>query len=298
MAAEFDLLVDQYLMHLKVERGLGAATVSAYASDLAKFSRFLTEVGKDLSDIDSGTIAEFLLHVSKSDVKARSQKRYLSALRGFFKHAMEERHVKKNPTELIDSPKLARRLPVVLSAEEVVRLLDAPDASTMAGKRDRAMLHTMYACGLRVSELVTLTLGDVQIEAGFVQAFGKGKKRRLVPLGAVARDCIVEYIDTVRGRHANASTRTLFVTERGVGMTRQAFWKILRKHAVSAGITKAISPHKLRHSFATHLLRNGADLRAVQTMLGHSDIATTEIYTHVLGDHVKSMHERFHPRGQ
>lgn len=285
-------------MHLKVERGLGAATVSAYASDLTKFSRFLTGAQKDVADIDSGTIAEFLIAVSKSDVKARSQKRYLSAMRGFFKHAVEERHLKSNPTELIESPKLSRRLPVVLSADEVLRLLDAPDVTTPSGIRDRAMLHTMYACGLRVSELVTLTLGDVQLEAGFVQAFGKGRKRRLVPLGAVARNHIATYIETVRGRVANASTRTLFVTERGVGMTRQGFWKIVRKHAVHAGITKSISPHKLRHSFATHLLRNGADLRAVQTMLGHSDIATTEVYTHVLGDHVKSMHERFHPRGQ
>jgi integrase/recombinase XerD len=294
---EFDLIVDGYLTHLKVERGLGAATVSAYSIDLGKLSQHLADEKVELSDIDSGNIASFLLSLSRNELSARSQKRYLSAMRGFFKYCVEEKYLKRNPAELIESPKLARRLPAVLTGEEVLRLLKAPDLNTPRGVRDAAMLHTMYACGLRVSELVGLTLGDVQLEGGFLQAFGKGQKRRLIPLGTVAREHIAAYVDTIRGRFAKASARTVFVTERGTAMTRQAFWKLIRRYAVQAGITKALSPHKLRHSFATHLLRNGADLRAVQTMLGHSDIATTQVYTHVLGDHLQSMHERYHPRG-
>lgn len=297
MPGEFDLVVDGYLTHLKVERGLGQATIAAYSVDLRRLSEFLAREKLDLQDVDSGTIASFLISLSKNDLGARSQKRYLSAMRGFFKHCVEEKLLKVNPTELSESPKLGRRLPAVLTGEEVLRLLDAPDQQTEKGLRDAAMLHTMYACGLRVSELVGLTLADVQLEAGFVQAFGKGRKRRLIPLGSVAREHIVKYLETVRGRYAKASTRTMFVTERGTAMSRMGFWKLIRRYALKAGITKDLSPHKLRHSFATHLLRNGADLRAVQTMLGHSDIATTQIYTHVLGDHLQTMHERFHPRG-
>lgn len=297
MSGEFDLVVDGYLTHLKVERGLGQATIAAYSVDLRRLSEFLAREKLELEDVDAGTIASFLISLSKNDLGARSQKRYLSAMRGFFKHCVEEKLLKVNPTELSESPKLGRRLPAVLTGEEVLRLLDAPDQQSEKGLRDAAMLHTMYACGLRVSELIGLTLADVQLEAGFVQAFGKGRKRRLIPLGSVAREHIVKYLEAVRGRYAKASTRTMFVTERGTAMSRMGFWKLIRRYALKAGITKDLSPHKLRHSFATHLLRNGADLRAVQTMLGHSDIATTQIYTHVLGDHLQTMHERFHPRG-
>ena len=204
--------------------------------------------------------------------------------------------MKADPTHLSDSPKLARRLPQVLSRDEVLRLLEAPTADTPRAIRDRAMLNTMYAAGLRVSELVNLQLKDVNLESGFVAAFGKGGKRRIVPLGEVARDAIVAWL-AVREAWARPGEGAVFLTPRKRPMTRQGFWKLIRAYARGAGIAKAISPHKLRHSFATHLLLGGADLRAVQTMLGHADIATTQIYTHVTGDHLRRMHEKFHPRG-
>ncbi len=297
MAAS-DLLLDEYLMHLKVERGLGAATVQAYATDLARFARHLATEGAEATSADGAAISGFLYSLSKAGLSARSQARYLSSLRGLYKWMLAERHVARDPTELVDGPRLARKLPVVLSKREVLALLAAPDADESAlGIRDAAMLHTMYAAGLRVSELVRLELGDLNLETGFVQAFGKGRKRRIVPLGAPARRRIERWRDEVRGRWAPSSSRFAFVTERGEPMTRQNFFARVRSWAVAAGIGRPISPHKLRHSFATHLLLGGADLRAVQTMLGHSDITTTQVYTHVTGDHLGKMHERYHPRG-
>ena len=297
MASEFDLLVDAYLTHVKVEKGLGAKTVEAYASDLSRFSRFCEDAAIDAVALDGAHISKFLVTLAEGGIGARSQARYLSSLRGFFRYAREEKILTTNPMALIDAPKLARKLPVVLSLEDVIALLHAPNPETLRGLRDRAMLQTMYAAGLRVSELVGLNLGDVEMKAGYLQAFGKGRKRRLVPIGAQAKEAIVAYQETARAKWAKASTTALFVTERGEMMTRQGFWKLVRRYAIEAGIMKAISPHKLRHSFATHLLRNGADLRVVQTLLGHADIATTQVYTHVLGDHLKTMHSRYHPRG-
>lgn len=192
---------------------------------------------------------------------------------------------------------MIRKLPDILSDDEVLRLLEAPRGDKPNRVRDRAMLHTMYAAGLRVSELVGLDLRDVNLAEGFVAALGKGNKRRIVPIGDHARVTLVEYLTDVRPRWASPSGRACFVTARGKAMTRQGFWRIVKKYAAAAGITKPISPHKLRHSFATHLLSGGADLRSVQAMLGHSDISTTQIYTHVTGDHLRKMHERYHPRG-
>ncbi len=292
-----DLLVDLYLGHLKVERGLAPKTVEAYARDLARFAALLEKTGVALEDADAGTIAAFLVSLSKAGLSARSQARYLSSLRGFFKYCLSEKELKRDPTDLVEGPKLSRRLPAVLSRAEVVRLLDAPDESTRRGARDAAMLAVMYAAGLRVSELVNLELGDLNLEAGFVAAFGKGQKRRIVPLGEVAVDKTRGYLAEVRGGWAKPSESAVFVTGRGRRMSRQGFWKLVKRYAAAAGITKSISPHKLRHSFATHLLLGGADLRAVQTMLGHADIATTQVYTHVTGDHLSRMHERYHPRG-
>ena len=292
-----DLLVDAYLDHLKVERGLARSTVESYARDLAGFVGWLEEESLGIEDVDRGAVAGWLVSLSKSGLSARSQARHLSAIRGFFKHLLAERYVRRDPTELVESPKLGRRLPTVLTREEVVRLLAAPDVATARGLRDAAMLHTMYAAGLRVSELVGLQMGDVNLESGFLAAFGKGNKRRLVPLGQVACDFITAWRAEIRGRWARPGEGALFVTARGGPMTRQSFWKIVKRYAAVAGITKRISPHKLRHSFATHLLSGGADLRAVQTMLGHADISTTQVYTHVTGDHLRRMHERHHPRG-
>ena len=296
--SEADLLFDAYLMHLKVERGLGLATVQAYATDLARFGAHLAETHVELAAVDAGALASFLQAQSARGLSARSQARYLSSVRGLFRWLLAERHVVRDPTELIDGPRKVRKLPTVLSRAEVLALLTAPDVDdSPLGIRDAAMLHTMYAAGLRVSELVHLELGDVNLETGFVQAFGKGRKRRIVPLGAPARHRIERWRDAVRGGWADVAERSLFVTERGGPMTRQNFFGRIRFWALRAGIGRPLSPHKLRHSFATHLLLGGADLRAVQTMLGHADIATTQVYTHVTGEHLVSMHSRYHPRG-
>jgi integrase/recombinase XerD len=292
-----DLLVDGYLAHLKVERGLAPKTIEAYSCDLGRFAALLDETGVALEDADAGTVAAFLVSLSKAGLSARSQARYLSALRGFFKYCVAEKELKRDPTELVEGPKLSRRLPAVLSRAEVLRILDAPDETQRRGIRDAAMLSVMYAAGLRVSELTNLVLGDLNLEAGFVAAFGKGDKRRIVPLGEVAVEKTERYLAEVRGGWAKPSEAAVFVTGRGRRMTRQGFWKLVKRYAAAAGITKKISPHKLRHSFATHLLLGGADLRAVQTMLGHVDIATTQVYTHVTGEHLNRMHERYHPRG-
>ncbi len=292
-----DLLLDAYLDHLKVERGLGVATVEAYARDLGRFAAFLEAEHTTLDEADTALVAGFLVSLSRRGLSARSQARYLRSLRGFFKYAVSERHLKRDPSELVDGPKLGRRLPSVLTFEEVRRLLDTPDGRTARGLRDRAMLHTMYAAGLRVSELVGLELGDVNLESGFLAAFGKGKKRRIVPIGRAARDLVERYVREVRPRWERPGARGLFLTHRRRPMSRQAFWKNVKRYAAAAGITKLVSPHKLRHSFATHLLEGGADLRAVQTMLGHADIATTQVYTHVSGKHLSAVHGRYHPRG-
>ncbi|MEZ4256371.1 MAG: site-specific tyrosine recombinase XerD [Polyangiales bacterium] len=289
--------VDAYLIHLKVERGLAPNSVSACSTDLGKFASFLERASIPLERVDAGAVTAFLVELSSKKLSARSQARYLSSLRGFFRFLVAEKVLAADPVSLVDGPRLERKLPSVLSRDEVLRLLDAPDASTPRGKRDRAMLHTMYAAGLRVSELVCLELQDVNLENGFLAAFGKGRKRRVVPLGQHSRSAITEWLEAVRPTWAGPSERSLFVTQRKRRMTRQGFWKLIKRYAREVGITKPISPHKLRHSFATHLLLGGADLRAVQTMLGHADIATTQVYTHVSGDHLKRMHQRYHPRG-
>lgn len=294
--AERDLLVDAYLTHLKVERGLARATVEAYAADLAGLVRFLEREGIELADVDAAAISAWLLELSRGGLGARSQARHLSAARGLFKWLLAEREIARDPTELIDAPKLLRKLPAVLTREEVAALLAVPDRSDPRGRRDQAMLHTMYAAGLRVSELVGLRLGDANLESGFVQVLGKGDKRRIVPLGVPAKKRIEAWLAD-RGAWAKPNESALFVTSRGGPMTRQGFWKLIKRYAAAAGIVKPISPHKLRHSFATHLLLGGADLRAVQTMLGHADIGTTQVYTHVTGDHLGRMHARYHPRG-
>ncbi len=295
MAAR-DLLLDAYLTHLKVERGLGRATVEAYATDLAGLVGFLEAEGIELDEVDPPSMSAWLIDLSRRGLGARSQARHLSAARGLFKWLLGEREIKRDPTELIDAPKLLRKLPSVLTRQEVAALLAMPDRGERRGIRDAAMLHTMYAAGLRVSELCTMQLGDVNLESGFVQVLGKGDKRRVVPLGVPAKKRIEAWLPE-RAAWAHPNAAALFVTSRGGPMTRQGFWKLIKRYAAAAGIMKPMSPHKLRHSFATHLLLGGADLRAVQTMLGHADIATTQIYTHVTGDHLGRMHERYHPRG-
>lgn len=297
MSGAFDGALDEYIHHLRVERGLSGHTVDGYASDLGKLGRWLSDERVVLDEIDDAAVASFLVSLSQQGLTARTQARALSSVRGFFRFLVEERRVRRDPTELLEGPKLLAKLPDILSREEVLRLLEAPRGEKRNRVRDRAMLHTMYAAGLRVTELVNLDLGDVNMEEGFVAVLGKGSKRRIVPIGEHAREAMKTYLANVRPAWARPSERACFVTARGKAMTRQSFWAIVKKYARAAGITKPISPHKLRHSFATHLLTGGADLRSVQTMLGHADISTTQIYTHVSRDHLRRMHERYHPRG-
>ena len=289
--------VSEYLEHLRAERGLAHNTIEAYAHDLREFAAHLSHHGASLADVCADGIAQFLGTLAERRVGARSQARYLSTLRGLFRFLRAQRYIERDPTELLDRPQASGSLPTVLTEGEVARLLSAPDVNDPAGLRDAAMLHTMYASGLRVSELVGLPLTALSREQGLVRVSGKGGKQRLVPIGDVACELVERYLHNVRGAWARAGEKAIFVTPRGGPMTRQAFWKIVRRQAIAAGIVKTISPHKLRHSFATHLLEGGADLRAVQVMLGHSDISTTQVYTHVLTDRLRAVHERHHPRG-
>jgi integrase/recombinase XerD len=292
-----DGALDDYIQHLSVERGLSIHTVDAYAHDLARFATWLDDVGAALDQVDEPRVAAHLVMLSQAGLSARTQARALSSIRGFFRFLVREGLQPLDPTELLEGPRLMRKLPNLLNRDEVVRLLNAPSGTKPNRIRDRAMLHTMYAAGLRVTELTELDLGDVNLEDGFISALGKGNKRRIVPIGAHARAALAEYLSAVRPKWARPASRACFLTARGKAMTRQGFWKLIKRYAIAAGITKPISPHKLRHSFATHLLDGGADLRSVQTMLGHADISTTQIYTHVSGDHLRKMHERYHPRG-
>lgn len=292
-----DVWIDAFLDHMRVERAASEHTLSAYARALSKYANHLDRSQVTIAELSDADVAAFMVSLSRGGLAPRSQAQHLSAVRGLHKFLLLEKASTRDPTALVDGPKLGRKLPQVLSRDEIVRLLAAPMGDKPNVVRDRAMLHTMYACGLRVSELVGLDINDVNLEAGFLGAYGKGRKRRVVPLGELARDAIETYLATVRPAWAKAGERAVFVTARGGPMTRQTFFLALRDYARTAGILKAVSPHKLRHSFATHLLIGGADLRAVQMMLGHSDIATTQVYTHLSRDDLKGMHTRFHPRG-
>jgi integrase/recombinase XerD len=290
-------LVDYYLQCIKVEKGLAKNTIQSYARDLTGFLDYLGDDQQDAAAVTRDDITGFLGHLTEMGLRQSSQARILSALRGFFRHLHGEKLIPAAPTDNVMAPKRGRPLPVVLSFEEVERLLAAPDIRTPAGFRDAAMLHTMYAAGLRVSELVTLEVRDLNLDAGFLQALGKGNKRRLVPLGDWAVALLGKYIAEIRPNAAPPTERVVFVSNRKKGMSRQRFWQLVTRYAEMAGIRKRISPHKLRHSFATHLLEGGADLRSVQAMLGHADISTTQIYTHVTTAHLAEVHRRHHPRG-
>jgi integrase/recombinase XerD len=293
--------IDAYLDHLRVERALASNTLEAYARDLSQLAAFLEarddRACRDPKEIGSKEILAFVIAASKRGMSARSSARQLSAVRGLFKFLLREHAVEGDPTELVQRPRLPRKLPRVLTYEEVDRLLAAPPEDTPRGIRDSAMIHLMYASGLRVSELCALRLGDLDRRVGTVAPLGKGGKRRLVPVGQVALDRIDRYLEVVRAHAKGSGTDPhLFLSPRGKRFTRQGLWKLLKAYARACGITTPISPHKLRHSFATHLLRGGADLRAVQAMLGHADLGTTEIYTRVAQDHVRAAYDRAHPR--
>lgn len=289
--------VDAYLDHLRVERALAPRSVEAYARDLAKLCAHAEAAGVTGPEgLDGTLVSTYLVALGKDGIGARSAARHLSAVHGFARFLMRERALESDPCALVDRPRIGRRLPKVLDFGEIGRILDAPERTGFRGLRDRAMLQVMYAAGLRVSEVVGLKLADVDLKKGLVSAFGKGQKRRLVPLGEPALDAIDAYL-RVRGEHPRAAaSTTLFLSPRGGPLTRQAVWKLLGVYARGSGITKPSSPHKLRHSFATHLLEGGADLRSVQALLGHADISTTEVYTHLADDHVRAAYKKAHPR--
>lgn len=291
---QLDALADLYLSHLRVERALSPLTVEAYGRDLARLAAFAEERGvSDARAIDLGLISAWLRSLARAGLGPRSAARHLSALRGLVRFGLREGVLTVDPTAHAARPRFGRRLPRALAEHEMLRLIEAPDPSTLRGLRDRAMLSVTYAAGLRVSELTRLTLGDVDFDRGVVAAFGKGGKRRLVPLGEVALEHLGAYLQARQDRRPSP---LLFPSPRGGALTRQGFWKIVRRYARAAGIRGSVHPHQLRHSFATHLLSGGADLRSVQTLLGHADVATTEIYTHVTRDHVRQAHKRSHPR--
>jgi integrase/recombinase XerD len=294
----FDALVDAYLTHLRVERALSPHSVAAYGRDLGKLVAFVDELGlTDPREIDLGVISAWQSALSKQGLGPRSAARHLSAARGLMKFLVREGETADDPTRLAARPRIGRRLPRPLTADDMLQLLEAPDPNTLRGLRDRAMLSVAYAAGLRVSELVGLTLGDVDLRRGIVSALGKGQKRRLVPLGEVALDHLAAYLVARRdSEKQEPPSSVVFRSPRGGKLTRQGFWKIVRAYALAAGLRGGAHPHQLRHSFATHLLGGGADLRSVQTLLGHANIATTEIYTHVSRDHVRAAHRRSHPR--
>ncbi len=290
--------VDAFLDHLRIERGLARNTIDSYARDLRKLLDVAEREGVVApSGLDLTLVSLYTVDLGAQGLSPRSASRHLSAVRGFCRFLVRERALAADPCALVDRPVTRRKLPVWLDEDEVDRLLEAPDPTTPRGLRDRAMLHLMYAAGLRVSELVNLKVGAVDFRQGLVTVVGKGGKARLVPVGERALETLQQYMDRVRLEPGHEHETVLFLSPRGGSLTRQGFWKLTLRYARGVGITKPISPHKLRHSFATHLLGHGADLRAVQAMLGHADIGTTEIYTHVATDHVRRVHHASHPRG-
>jgi integrase/recombinase XerD len=294
-----DILTDQYLNYLLIEKGLSRTTLESYSRDLVRYQEFLRQNGTQrISESDTALILKHLIALRNAGLNARSRARHLVSIRGFYRFMVQEKLLKHDPARLVDLPKTSLKLPDVLSVDEVARLLGTPDTAKPGGARDCAMLELLYAAGLRVSELVNLKLQDVNLEAGFVRVIGKGSKERVVPIGLHAQKKIDSYLQKSRAKLLkNQVSSYLFVARAAKPITRQGFWKLLRRYAALAQLSKRVSPHSLRHSFASHLLEGGADLRAVQVMLGHVDIATTQIYTHVARRQLKALHERYHPRG-
>ena len=294
----FDAYLDLYLDHLRVERGLSANTVEAYGRDTSRFLEYLDKKGCRIENAGRSTVMGHLLELSSAGVGPRSRSRALSALKGFYGFLVREGMLEENPISDLEAPRSPKYLPRTLTEAEVSRLLAAPDDSIPGGLRDRAMLEVLYATGVRVSELVGLETGQVNLEVGYIRTMGKGSKERLVPLGDDAQAWTGRYVREARGTLSKGkNSPKLFLSRRGAGLSRQYFWRKIKEYSGAAGIIQDISPHTLRHSFATHLLNNGADLRAVQMMLGHADISTTEIYTHVTRERLKAIHQEYHPRG-
>lgn len=291
--------LDLFLYYLTVEKGLSSNTITAYSTDLSRYLDFIEKSGRhELADISTTDISSFLATLQQSKIGARSRARCLSAIRMFHKFLMIENYAKNNPATIIEAPRASHKLPQFLNISEIDALFLACNGNKSEDLRDLAMLEMLYATGLRVSELVNLKLREVNLDSGYLMTVGKGSKERLVPIGDFARESGSVYLDRVRPiLDPTGKNIYFFLSRLGDSMTRQAFWNIIKKRRRQAGIKKDISPHTLRHSFATHLLANGADLRSVQIMLGHADLSSTQIYTHVTTERLKLLHQKIHPRG-
>ena len=291
-----DILADQFINYLRIELGLADNTVQAYSRDLTRFFDFLEKQELTPLEVSKDQITEYTSIIGRR-LSSRSVARNISAVRSFFRFLVSDGRIKSNPTRLVETPRISMRLPGVLSQADVERLLSQPDVSRPIGQRDMAMLEILYATGLRVSELVNLKTQDLNLEAGYVRTLGKGSKERVIPMGEKAVAAVKEYLSGARIRLTKGTNSPyLFLTFRGRPMTRQGFWKIIKKYGRQALIKKKLTPHSIRHSFASHLLDAGADLRSVQVMLGHADISTTQIYTHVTRERLKDVHQKCHPR--
>ncbi|MBT6890548.1 MAG: site-specific tyrosine recombinase XerD [Gammaproteobacteria bacterium] len=292
-------LIDRFLDALWLEKGLSDNTLKAYRGDLEKFGDWAQRQAKSIIAIRREEILQYLSYRMGKGLKARSTARCLSCLRALYRYLLREKMLSDDPTLRVENPKLGRPLPETLTEQDVERLLAAPDTNTSMGVRDRTMLEVLYACGLRVSELTNLQLSEINLRQGVIRIVGKGSKERLVPMGEESIVWVSRYLAEARLEllKKNLAQNCVFPSNRGVAMTRQAFWYRIKAHAQTAGIQKKLSPHTLRHAFATHLLNHGADLRVVQLLLGHSDLSTTQIYTHVAQHRMKELHERHHPRG-
>ncbi len=294
-----DQRLDQFLHYLVVEKGLSRNTIEAYGHGLTRFFDHLR--GKkiqDIREVGKFDVQSYLQALKKMNLNTKSIVRNLAAIRSFFRFLIQEGILEANPLENLESPKVARTLPEILSLKEIEQILEQPNVQTPLGVRDRAMLEMLYATGMRVSELTQLPTHQVSLEGGYVLLYGKGSKERVVPLGSEALKWVALYLKTTRGILSKGKdSPSLFINRSGKGMSRQRFWRNLKDYAQRAGLHKRITPHLLRHSFASHLLERGADLRSVQMMLGHADISTTQIYTHVTGERLKKVHKRYHPRG-
>lgn len=291
-------LVDEFLDYLSVEKGLSQNTREAYGTDIGKFINYLEQYGvKDIDSVKRTHITDYLMSEKEKGLSPNSLSRNLVSIRMFFRFLVMDNYIEEDITSALDTPRLWKILPEVLSVKEVEQLLKAPDTRTRFGLRDKAIIELMYAAGLRVSELVGLNVSDVNMEMGFLRCTGKGSKERIVPIGRPAIFALRNYIKKTRGTFMkDLLSGNIFLTQQGKSFTRQGIWKLIRDYTQKAGIKKPITPHTLRHSFATHLLSNGADLRVLQELLGHSDITTTQIYTHVDKSRLKAIHKKFHPR--
>lgn len=291
-------LLDEFLNYLTIEKGLSKNTIESYKRDLKSYMVYLkTKKIDSINSTDRALIVSYLLSMQKQGKASSSISRACAAIRSFYRFLFHENYIDDDPTLNIESPKLEKRLPRVLTVSEVETLLSQPKSNDPWELRDRAMLELLYSTGIRVSELISLTCEDIKLEMGFLRCIGKGSKERIVPVGKIATFYVKKYIQEARNKFLKKNnTDILFLNRYGEGLTRQGFWKIIKKYSKKAGIKKEITPHTLRHSFATHLLENGADLRSVQEMLGHADISTTQIYTHLTKSKMKEIYDKSHPR--